>query len=356
MNERLRDIEWGTVILDECHLIKNRKAQRTQAVMKVTPPYAYRIGLTATPFGNDPSDIWAQLRWMAPKLPGLRSYWKFHATFCERESGYNIVTGARYKKVAGGRNLKQLATLMKGFGLRHSKREVASQLPPITDTRIPLEMNGKQAVLYDQLRKKSCYELVVPADDGGPEVRINVANALSRLIRMEQLLSHPWKFLDGVNGAKLEWLLDWAAGYSEQAVIAVRFKETASHVARSLGEACGQPITGDVSTEERHLIIEDWKNNSHQFMVGTIGTIGIGLSFENARAMVLYDQLWSTIKMEQARQRIHRVTSKFPVQILYPCIVDTSNEIILEAFTSHWEQMEVVRAFIQHLQQQEEGQ
>jgi len=350
MNEELWKMPWSVVILDECHYIKNRKAERSKAIMKMTPPYAYRIGLTATPFGNNPADVWHQLRWLAPQVDGLKSYWRFFQTFVDYEFEHR--GRQKYRKVKGGKNLELLAKVMSAYGIRRSKKEVASHLPPITDTMVPLELEGKQKATYEKLKDKSKVELNIPGDMDGPAYKLVIPNALARMLRMEQWLSHPWKFRHGVKGAKFEWLEEWVSGYNEQGVIAVRFKETARYITNYLYKhklSAKTPITGNVSTGIRQNIIDRWKDGEFQFIVGTIATIGTGFSFENAHAMVLYDILWSTIQMDQVRHRIHRITTTHPVQIIYPYLEDTTNEIILDSFRQRWKQVEMVRCFVEHI-------
>jgi len=377
-SKALSKLPWSVVLLDESHYIKNRNAQRTKAVMEITPRTAYRIGLTATPFGNNPADLWAQLRWMAPQVQGLRSYWKFFETFVDYK--YERNGNRRYRKIKGGRNLRVLAQLMAGYGLRHTKKVVAPQLPPLTQTYIPLELLGDQATYYRKLKDKNRVEMSFPAEPGEDRKRLLITNVLARMTRMEQWLSHPWSFMSRVEGIKLQWLKEWTSGYTEQAVIACRFKESARRIATVLKEAsvpglasargfgqltnggghhfkslCRHPITGDISTRARNDIIEDWKAGNQQFLVGTIDTIGIGLSFENAHAMICFDQMYSVIKMEQLYHRVHRITTDHPVEVIYLYIQGTTNEITLKSVTHRWKQVEMVREFLRHIQEASDG-
>jgi len=297
---------------------------------------------------------------MAPQVRGLKSYWKFFETFVDYEYEHRP-SGAHYRKINGGKNLKILAGIMNAYGRQRMKKDVAPHLPPITDTYMPLRMTERQEIIYKAMKRKSTVELVFPgADedvDSGPNGlgsgtgrRILITNALARLVRMEQWLSCPWIFKPGIDGSKIEWLETWAADYTEQAVIVCRFKASAKRIAEVLGKAkCRHHITGDISLKSRNAVIEDWKGGKHQFLVGTIDTIGIGLSFEQAHTMVCFDQLPSTIKMQQVRQRVHRLTSKHPVQVIYLYNVGTSNEIILKSFLERWRQIQLVIAFMKHI-------
>lgn len=344
--DEFTEILWKTVIADECHFAKNRKAKRTQALKMVTPVHANRIGLTATPFSNNPADLWSQLRWMNPHVDALKSYWRFYDTFVDYD--FERRGRARYRKVKGGKNPELLAKLMSAFGIRRTKKVVAPQLPPITDTVMPLDIEDKQLSVYKQLKKKSSVEFEFPEGDNDQQVRMVIPNVLARITRMEQWLSHPWTFTGGVKGAKLQWVKDWASYYGEPAVIATRFKASAERVSKEIDAR--HHITGDVSVGAREAIVQDWKDGNQQYLVGTIDTLGTGLNLDRAHTMVMYDQVYSTITMEQARQRIHRVTTDHPVQIIYLACEGTTNDVVLGSFVNNWKQIQMVRAFLQHIQ------
>lgn len=357
-----KQINWAGVICDEAHYIKNKDARRTQAVMEVTPDTACRIGLTATPFGTITADLWSQLRWMAPTLPGLRSYWRFYNIFVNYEWEKRVDKQGRefkYRKVSGGKNLDLLSQVMHAYGLKRTKKEVAPQLPPVITSDVPLELSGRQEVIYEALTDKNRVELVVrntAENSDRPEMSGTVIkNTLARLTKTEQWLSHPWTFDPGVKGAKLEWLLEWAKEYPFPAVIATRFRASAERIYRELGERCGRPIMGKLPEKIREVVADEWRNGKTQFLVGTIATIGVGLNLQHAHAMICYDQLSSAIQMEQLYQRIHRIDTDHPVEAVYLYIEreegkPTTNEVVLRSFREKWTQKELVEAYLQILQ------
>jgi SWI/SNF-related matrix-associated actin-dependent regulator 1 of chromatin subfamily A len=337
-----KSIRWSTVIVDESHFIKNRKAQRTKAVKEVTPPLAYRIGLTATPFGKNPADLWSQLNWLVPEVPALRSYWKFYNAFVDYD--YIRRGKARYRDVKGAKNLDVLAELMAGYGIRRTKDMVRDDLPPLLDIAVPLDLEGKQRALYNQVKKRTTVEIEMEGDE---EVMV-IPNQLARLTRLEQILSHPWTFQSGLNCAKLEWLKDWGTSYKKPAVIATRFKASAKTVAEKLG--CRSAITGDLPQSLRGTVQDRWEKGEEQFLVGTIHTIGTGLNLTPAHALVLYDQVHDPILMAQARQRVHRIVTDHPVNVYYLYTENTTNQVVLASFLKRWKSIETVNHFLELMQ------
>lgn len=346
--EELGGIPWSVVIADECHYIKNRDAERTKAMLAITPELAYRIGLTATPFGKNPADLWSQLHWMVPTSKALKSYWRFFNIFVDSDVEHvgGTDTGRAYRKVKGGKNLELLAELMTGFGIQRTKELVVPDLPPLTETALPLTLEGHQKTVYDKMLKAE-------GEAQLGEVAIVIPNVLARFTRLEQWLSHPWLYDPKTTGVKYDWLMEWAEQYRHSAVIATHYKESARRIAKDLH--CRAPITGDLPLKLRDPVIDDWTQGKHQFLVGTIDTIGTGLNLQQAHVMVCYDQVHDPIHMEQLKHRIHRVVTDHPVQIIYPYAEHTTNEVVYNSFTHRLQQMEFVKLFLQHLQGKDES-
>ncbi len=337
-------LPWDVVIVDECHFIKNRKTKRSIAVKTITPKGAIKVGLTATPFSRNPADWWSQLDWIAPDRHNWQSYWRFYEMFTD----YTLETGdydQRYRKVNGGKNLDLLARVMSAYAIRRTKKVVAPQIPPLTEVYMPLELEGRQATIYRKLKKAEA-EARIHDSKTGETHKVLMVNVLAQLTRLEQSLSHPWTLDGKVKGAKLKWFKEWKEGYPHPAVIATKFKESANHLATLLGT---RAITGDVGVRTRQALQEAWERGEQQFLIGTIHTIGTGLNLAKAHAIVLYDQVYSAILMDQVRQRIHRLTTDHPVEAIYLHIQKTTNDIVLKSFRNSWETMELVRSMVEEL-------
>jgi SNF2 family DNA or RNA helicase len=363
-------IPWATVIVDESHYVKNRNARRTQALMEVTPNHANRIALTATPWSKEPSGLWAQMHWMAPQVSGLSSYWRWFGLFVDfkmttlrrRPDGKVVESDderlpavRRFRKIVGGKNLDALAEVMNQYGLCRTKAQVAPQLPPITDTVMPLELTGRQKVVYDALKDRGRVEFAVKhTNAGGGVTKMVIKNVLARLTRMERWLSNPGDIDPGCRGAKMEWLEEWTSHYTYPAVIVTRFKSTARMIASALGDKAGAaPITGDIPIKRRDPIIRKWTEggaDAPQYLVGTIHTLGTGLNLQRAHTLVCFDQVHSSILMTQVRERVHRIVSDHPVEVIYLLVEDTCNELVYESFTGKWRTLELVKKFLRHLQ------
>jgi SWI/SNF-related matrix-associated actin-dependent regulator 1 of chromatin subfamily A len=133
-------VEWGGVVVDEAHYIKNRSGRSAQVLRLVgaegeRDPQAVYL-LTGTPMTNRPRDLFNLLR--AVRHPLTRSFYSFARRYCAAEhNGYGLDT-------RGASNVEELARVVSGVMLRRAKSE-ALDLPPKTRTWLPVEVEAKQA-------------------------------------------------------------------------------------------------------------------------------------------------------------------------------------------------------------------
>ena len=63
------DREWGCIVLDESHKIKNRTSNRAKFLLKLALKSKYRYILTGTPIGNGQlENIWSQYAFLYPTI------------------------------------------------------------------------------------------------------------------------------------------------------------------------------------------------------------------------------------------------------------------------------------------------
>lgn len=65
--ERLANVSWEGVALDEAQNIKNPAAKHTQAIRQLKG--GYRVALTSTPVENRLGDLWSITEFLNPGLP-----------------------------------------------------------------------------------------------------------------------------------------------------------------------------------------------------------------------------------------------------------------------------------------------
>ena len=325
---------WPVMIIDEAHHIKTRSAKRTTELKQIR---AYRkIALTATPFDKSPAELWSIYHWLYPEK--YTSYWKFVAEYCTVEEIDPWVTKSRgippgVVKIVGARNEEQLARETHAFHIRITKEQAAPELPPLTETWVPVEMTEPQKELYDKIRNAK--DIVV--DD------MVIPNVLAKLTKLQRITSDPSGY--GVYGpGKFEWLREFLDDNpNEVVVIFTRFRDTAFHLAEIY--ECGCIVGGVLDAPKGFLRKED------RIVVGTIDAMGEGIDIlKRASTAIFIDQEWSTTKMTQAKSRIHRLGVDSPKQAIYLYCPLSVDQLIRDSLAFKWGTQELVYHALEDVQ------
>lgn len=139
-------VEWDCVIADECHKIKERRSETTQAMNEINS--LCRIGLTGTAIQNKYEELWTLLNWTNPGVLGPVTTWK--AQIAEplkigqsHDATVNELSRAR-------RTAKKLVeNLLPQFFLRRMKSLIADQLPKKSDRVVFCPLTWTQAEAYE---------------------------------------------------------------------------------------------------------------------------------------------------------------------------------------------------------------
>lgn len=144
-SEQINTIAWDCVIADECHTVKERKAEITKKMNEINS--LCRIGLTGTAVQNKYEELWTILNWSSPGRFGPVSQWKYTISEpLKLGQSHNATTYelARARKVA-----KQLVgNLLPQFFLRRMKTLIKHQLPKKTDRVVFCPLTEAQAEAY----------------------------------------------------------------------------------------------------------------------------------------------------------------------------------------------------------------
>ncbi len=141
----LRDLEivrgWDPdlVVLDEAQRIKNWATKTALSVKGLTPKY--RLVLTGTPMENRIDELASVVEWVDDMA--LEPKWRLSAFHAIREDGRVEMVGVRH--------LGTIRDRLRHCMLRRIRRDVLDQLPPRTDTRVPVEMTEVQRRQHDSL-------------------------------------------------------------------------------------------------------------------------------------------------------------------------------------------------------------
>ena len=154
-------IEWDCVIADECHQIKGRRSETTQAINEVNA--LCRIGLTGTAIQNSYDELWTLLNWTNPGRFGPISTWK--ATISEPLKAGQSHDATVYQLSKARKTAKALVqNLLPPFFLRRLKDMIKDELPsksdrvvfcPLTDVQSDAYMNAVDSEIVNAIKESA---------------------------------------------------------------------------------------------------------------------------------------------------------------------------------------------------------
>lgn len=139
-------VRWDCVIADECHRIKERKAETTKIMNDINA--LCRIGLTGTAIQNKYEELWTLLNWTNPGALGPLSSWKTTIALPLKLGQSHDATYAQLKK---SREVAQklVNNLLPRFLLRRPKALIADQLPKKSDKVVFCPLSEQQELAYN---------------------------------------------------------------------------------------------------------------------------------------------------------------------------------------------------------------
>ena len=292
---------WDWVICDEAHTIKNRRTKLYKALKQLT--FDNAVLLTGTPFGNDPSELWALLHFLYPKE--YPSFWRFFELYVEYiETPYG-------RQILGSRNERFLRRDLAPKMGRRKKEDVDIQLPRKTYQTITTKMLPTQKKIYTQMAKEMLIEIEGQED-------VVALNAISRILRLQQILSTPAAFSLPDVSSKLDTVLTIIQGTERKVVVFTLFRATVKALCERLAEQKipHAKILGGLSTEELSAAREALNTGSARVLVCTLKAGGVGLTLIGASTAIFVEKHWNPMIQAQAEDRIHRIGQRENVHII----------------------------------------
>jgi SNF2 family DNA or RNA helicase len=318
---------FAVIVLDEAHYIKNhgsykKPVQRTKAIGQLKA--LRKIALTGTPIDRSAVEYWSVFHWLYPK--DFRSYWRFFDQFANYQTVYIRHGEIRKQLLPGSKDPGGLAKLIRPFTFQRKKCEVLPDLPPKTFQTIRIDLEGQQAAIYQTIDASDDIECKLPNNKG----TLFIPNKLAQMTLLQQVTSHPNIIrangnLLSANSVKFDWLAEYLADNpTTPIVIFTRFQMTATYI---------RTLIGTIDREGRTE-------------VGTIEAIGESLNMQWADVAIFFDLHWSSTKMEQAINRVHRMDITSPKLIIYLLAKDTIDELVLASVAQKWSEQELLQRFL----------
>ena len=309
--EQMQDQSWGLLNFDECHFLKDEKAKRTQAAMRLKGDRT--LMLTGTPMLNRPKDMWPVLRKLDPKTWWARK--NYVKRYCGGKQVY-IGSGRYAWDDTGASNLKELQQrLRSSVMIRRLKKDVLKELPEKMRSVFPMELTGKERTAhvraeaklttFEEMLLRLYQEKSRGADSAKiPFQEVSAIRAEMGLAKAPAVASQVSEMLDSV----------------DKIVVFAHHREVVALIAEHLSDVGHSVVTLTGATPEKkrdEAVTEFQDNPDCEVFVGSIGAAGVGLTLTSASDVVFAELPWRPSDVLQAEDRCHRIGQASSVNIKY---------------------------------------
>lgn len=314
--DRISDVHWHTIVLDEAQAIKNMGTKRSMAAMKLHGDF--RVITTGTPIENHLAELWNLFRFLNPHFLGsLDSFNRRFAAPIERDN--DPEARRRLKKV------------IQPFILRRSKEQVLEELPPKTEITLRVDMKDEERNLYEALRRSAVEGLNTMA---AADQRFQIFAELMRLRRAccnASLVMPEGEF----PSAKLEAFGEILTDLRENGHKALVFSQFVDHLTilrKYLDEekVGYQYLDGSTPPQERSRRVRAFQSGEGDCFLISLKAGGTGLNLTVADYVVHMDPWWNPAVEEQASDRAHRIGQDRPVTVYRIVAKNTIEEKIVD--------------------------
>ncbi len=306
--QRLTEIDWERIVLDEAQNIKTREAKQTRAIR--TLKGRHRVALTGTPVENRLAELHSIMDFLNPGLLGSA------ASFREQFS-------TPIERWRDGGAAKRLRRATGPFILRRLKtdKDIIGDLPEKIEMRVDCHLTTEQATLYQAVVD----EMLERIEQVQGIARSGIV--LQALMKLKQVCNHPAHLLkdrsrlDGRSGklARLEAILEEALAEGDKALCFTQFAEFGHQLRAHLQERLGREVLflhGGTPKATRDRIVQRFQSpDGPSLFVLSLKAGGTGLNLTAANHVIHFDRWWNPAVEDQATDRAFRIGQRKNVQV-----------------------------------------
>lgn len=294
--DKLYEMYNYTLVLDESSLIKNPKAKRTKAVMRLH--YSHLVLLSGTPCSGKYEELITQCHLLGWKIDS-KAYIEFYCSYV------NIYIPGKWepvKKFIGYKNVRHLKKRLTNHGADFKLSTDYLNLPAQNYNWIKVDATRE----YKKFEK----DLVVEVDDK----TITGDTPLVKLLRLRQLCN---------TQKKVEALEDVLESTADRLVIFYNFDEEKELIK----EVCKDRPLSYINGKEG-VDLDNYNRYTDSITLCQYQAGAYGHNLQYANKMIFWSPPLSSEQYEQAQKRIHRIGQSLPCFYWRMCTTGTVEETI----------------------------
>jgi hypothetical protein len=318
---RFKELGIKTIVVDECQLIKNPDASRTQEVRKLCKD-AQVIALSGTPWKNRGSEFFTILNILAPtKFP---SYQQFIDRWVD------TYWDGKHVKQGGIRRVEEFREYTKDIVIRREVSEVMKEMPEVNPTLFFTELNKWEQSEYDDAETDFVkWYIDAEANDelgkfGGE------GNILAKLAKMRHLVA-----LAKIP-ATVEFVNQFVEETEQKITVFTHHKDVHALLVDELKKSNPNipvfSLVSELSPLRAFQIAEEFNKTEVCILVASTMAFGEAINLQTCGTAILHERQWNPQNEEQAAPgRFRRIGSTFKVvNVTYMTAGGTVDEILAD--------------------------
>jgi len=292
------------VIVDESTTIKGHWAKRTKRVTQICAKTRYRLILTGTPITQGVVDLYAQMRFLSPKILGYDSFYSFaanHLVYSTRNRGQIVRTLDHAWIIERIRPYVYQVT-----------KDACLDLPDKIHTDRYCSLSEEQQEAYRRAKEDFADDLLAYLDEDS-----DLSNGIAVFRLFSRLQAVACGIHDGqpIPHNRLDLLADVLGEVRDShGVIWAKYRDSVRQIVERIradgGVAWG--YDGSVPERKRQDVLDNWRR-SGGCLVATQSLGSHGLDLTAASTVIFYARGFKYSENIQAEDRCHRIGQSRPV-------------------------------------------
>jgi superfamily II DNA or RNA helicase len=309
---------WETVVLDEAQVIKNMKAKRSQAAM--TLKGKFKIITTGTPIENHLGELFTLFNFINPGLLGSSRH--FFNTFTDP-----------IEKQQDAESKNQLKKIIQPFMLRRMKSDVLTELPPLTEIVLHVDLYPGEAAFYESLRINTLKQLEAGRTGTERDYHFRVFGEIAKLRQVccHSRLVQPASRLPSAKLDLFERLVSELLENRHKVLVFSQFVGYLTLIRELLDHKRirYRYLDGRTAMRDRKIEIDAFQAGDGEVFLISLKAGGLGLNLTSADYVIHMDPWWNPAVEAQASDRAHRIGQERPVTVYRMVARNTIEEKIV---------------------------
>lgn len=303
----VRDLidEHSFVIVDESTDIKGHDSKRTLRLTHLCGITRYRTIMTGTPLTQGAVDLYAQMRFLSPKILGFRSFYSFAANHIKYSKHFKGMISSCF-------DVDVLAHKIAPYVYQVRKEDCLDLPPKIYGDNYYFSLTEDQERDYSIVRYKLLEKIQMD--------EVHSTDIFECYTNLQKIVSGyntvDGKLVEYADHRRIESLLEAIESIpeNEKVIIWCKYTYSVKKITRELGEENVALHYGEMSEKQKDKSIADFQSvNGKRFLVSTQMTAGRGLTLNEANHVIFYEHTFKYSEREQSEDRCHRIGQEKPV-------------------------------------------